>query len=61
MATARFEGGRGNVELIHARKVMNAAKDWAIRNLAESCFEYLANDGELIPLTVKSTVQRCSW
>lgn len=25
IATARFEGGRGKVELIHARKVMNAA------------------------------------
>lgn len=39
------------MELIHARKIMNAAKDWAIRNLAESCFESLAKNGRGVNTT----------
>jgi hypothetical protein len=61
MATARFEGGRGNVELIHARKMMDAAADCAIKNLVKPCFEPSIKGWELISPTAKYIAQQCSW
>ena len=63
IATARFDGGWGNVELIHAKKVVNAVEDCAIKNLAERHVESLAKERKLmpLPLTKKYIVQWCSW
>ncbi len=39
-ATARLDGGRAKVLLIQARKQMNPAYDWAIRNLEVAVSEH---------------------
>lgn len=58
-ATALLEGGRGIELLTHARNVMNAAYDWAIRNLEAKTH---STPGWLSThwLTMKCNEQQCS-